>query len=238
MATPAARAQGYGGGNAGNIYTYQVPIRIPIPFPVIAQEIKRESQDTKRKSPRVVRRKTPKKALATTTYRASPAVSKQVQTRLIAFVAKSNSPETVAQLKRDLQTDLIGAWAKQMAADGLKRGDVADAMTANWVQSWQVANNVMETKRAQVQGARRQLASILTSNAGFAKLSNAQRQEMAEGFIYSQALQSAAYLDAVRRGDKTLQKQISDGTHVGFKKSMGLDLRTVKLSNTGFAIKS
>lgn len=195
-----------------------------------------ERLSTRRKSPRGVVRKTPQKARVTTTYRASPAVSKRVQTRLLALVAKTgNSPETVAQLKRDFQSDVIGAWAKSVAADGLRGGDVVDAMTANWVQNWQVANSVMTTKPTQVRAVRRQLTGILASNAAFAKLSNAQRQEMAEGFIYGQVLQSNVYLDAIKRGDKTLQKQISDGTATGFKKGMGLDLRRVRLSDAGFA---
>ncbi len=92
----------------------------------------------------------------------------------------------------------------------------------------------MTVTPTQMRAVRHQLAGVLASNAAFAKLPNSQRQEMAEGLIYSQVLQSAVYLDAIKRGNKTLQKQISDATHAGFKKRMGLDLRGVKLTNAGF----
>ena len=204
-------------------------------------QIRRDSQrriDENRQgtSSRPIRR-TPK-VRAVTTYRASRAVGQRVQTRLIAFVAKSNSPATVAQVKRDLEGDVVGKWAKVAASDGLGRGDVADAMAENWGQNWQIANGVMSVTPAQMRGLRRQLAGILTSNAAFARLSNAGRQEMAEGFIYSQALQGAAYLDAVKRGDQARQKQISDGTRAGFQKATGLDLRRLELTDTGFAARS
>jgi len=233
LVMPVARAQ------ISNYYTYKVPIDFAgMNERRMALDASSEIiENTGRKSVRSVRR-TPK-VRAVTTYRASRAVSQRVQTRLIAFVVKAgNSPATVAQLKRDLQGNVIGKWARQVASDGLRSGDVADAMAANWVQNWQVANGVMETQPAQVRGVRRQLAAILADNAAFAKVSNAGRQEMAEGFIYSQVLQGAAYLDAIKRGDKTLQKQISDATSAGFKKGMGLDLRGVQLTDTGFKSKA
>jgi hypothetical protein len=58
-------------------------------------------------------------------------------------------PTALACARSVQQQDLLGVWEKHVSVDGLRRGDVADAMTAYWVQNWQIANNVrLHGKRA------------------------------------------------------------------------------------------
>lgn len=232
---PQARAQ-----MTGDVEHYFTHPSTPTPtfVPPIARAVGREIENNGSKTPSPHGAGRSPKARATTTYRPSRAVSRKVQARLLAFVAKSNSPEVVAQLKSELQGDLIGQWVKGMSLYGLRSGDVADAMAANWVQSWKFADHEARTQLPPMRAVRRQLAGLLLSNAAFAKLSDAGRQEMAEGFIYSQSLQRIANYIAAMRDDKTLQKQIRDATVADFKKSTGLDLRTMQLTGAGFTAKS
>lgn len=85
---------------------------------------------------------------------------------------------------------------------------------------------------------RRFFASVLASTPAFAKASDAQRQEMAEGYIYSAILQAAGFGQVFHTGDKALIQKVSDARAASFKTETGLDLRLMKLTSAGFAAKS
>lgn len=97
LVTPQARADYFDMGtdyiNAGMSMAAQEPM-----MRQIARDSERQIDEDRRKtsSPRGVRHKSPTVTRAITTYRASRAVSQRVQTRLIALVAKTSSPQTVA----------------------------------------------------------------------------------------------------------------------------------------------
>jgi len=235
LVMPQARAQFY---SWSAIPDYSYLVRSPASLK-ITQEIGRESQNTARESTGGVRKTTPKKALTTTTYRESPAVSKQVLTRFTDWVATKANATDAAAIRRDFENDMLGRWAKESSENGLHRGDVADALTAYWVTNWMIANRVTsDPTPAQVRAVRRLFVSVLSSTPAFAKATNAQRQEMAEGFIYNTVLQSSAFGQVFHTGDKALLKSYSDGRAASFKQEMGFDLRTVRLTDAGFAAKS
>ncbi len=201
-----------------------------------ADENRSASQNTGSKSSPGVR-KTPQKKALTTTYRESSAVHKRVLTRFTDWLDTKLNATDAASLRRAFEQDALSEWAKGNASDGLKRGDVADAMTDYWVKNWMIANRVTFTSRAQVQAVRRFFASVLSSNPTFAKTTDAQRQEMAEGYIYNSQFQSIAFVSVFHTGDKALIQKLSDGRAASFKTETGFDLRTVKLTNAGFAPK-
>jgi hypothetical protein len=96
-------------------------------------------------------RKTKPKPRVMTTYRESPAVTKRTVTRFTNWVATKTNATAAESIRRDFENDALGYWAKEVAKDGLKRGDVADAMTQYWLMSWQIANRSMsDPTRAQV----------------------------------------------------------------------------------------
>ena len=101
------------------------------PNAVIMNDIIRsgENGNAGSKSSQGVRKATPKKALTKTTYRESPAVHKQVLTRFNNWIATKLNASDAASIRRDFENDMMGRWAKEVAPD-LKRGDVADALTA------------------------------------------------------------------------------------------------------------
>ncbi len=220
----------------GNYY-YQVPVYFPIPVPLHEYSQPEKSQTAKRKAS--TRRTVPKNALTTTTYRESPAVTKRVVRRFTDWAAPQTDATDAETIRRDYEDDMVGRWAKEVAGDGLKRGDVADALTSYWLINWQIANRVVnDLKPAQVRAVRRFFASTLASTPAFAKATNAQRQEIAEGYIYSAVMQGGAFGQIFRTGDQAQIKQFSDARAASFKTETGFDLRTVKLTNTGFTAKS
>lgn len=169
-----------------------------------------------------------------TRYRASPAVTSRVKGQFADFVAKTD-PANGPRLRQVVQQqDLLGAWERHVSVDGLRRGDVADAMAAYWVQNWQIANNVPFTDRAQVQAVRAQVHRALGSNPRFARLDDAGKQEMAEVFMLNQVAQASAFTDATAKGDKGLRSRLSNAAVARFRKEMNVDLRQLNLTPTGF----
>jgi len=169
-----------------------------------------------------------------TRYRASPAITTRVKGQFADFVAKAD-PVNGPRLRQAVQqNDLLGAWEKHVSVDGLRRGDVADAMAAYWVQNWQIANNVPFTNRTQVQAVRGQVYRALGSNPQFASLDDARKQEMAEVFMLNFVAQGSAFSDATARGDKGLSNRLSDAAVARFRSEMNVDLRQLKLTPAGF----
>ncbi|MDT8758167.1 hypothetical protein MZO42_05605 [Sphingomonas psychrotolerans] len=181
----------------------------------------------------VARRPAPPPAGAGTRYRASPVVANRVRAQFADFVAKAD-PANADRLRQFVaRNDLLAAWEKHVAVDGLRRGDVADAMTAYWVQNWQIANKVPFAGRAQVQAVRRQIASALAASPAFARLDDGARQEIAETFMLNFVAQGSAYSDAAARRDAAAVERLSDAAVARFKKDMQLDLRKLKLTDAG-----
>jgi len=105
--------------------------------------------------------------------------------------------------------------------------------------NWQIANRVTtDPTSAQVRAVRHLFVSVLSSTLAFAKATNVQRQEMAEAYIYNAVLQGGAFAQIFHAGDQALLKRYSDGRAASFKKEMGFDLRTVQLTDAGFAAKA
>jgi hypothetical protein len=170
-----------------------------------------------------------------TRYRASPAVSARVRGQFADFVAKTD-PANGERLRQVVQRqDLLGAWEKHVSVDGLRRGDVADAMTAYWVQNWQIANAIPVASKAQVQAVRGQVSRALAANSAFARLDDAGKQEMAEVFMLNFVAQGSAFSDAANRGDKALGAKLSDAAIARFRRATNVDPRQLKLTQAGFA---
>jgi hypothetical protein len=128
------------------------------------------------------------------------------------------------------QHDILAMWATQMRTDGLRRGDLADALTAYWVQNWQMANAVETTPPAHVQAVRAQVAAGLSANG----LTDAQRQELSEIYIYNQFLQGTAWIDAGEKGNRDMQRKLGDAAVARFQREMQVDLRSLNLGEAGF----
>jgi hypothetical protein len=170
-----------------------------------------------------------------TRYKPSPAISERVRGRFADFVARAD-PANAARLRQLIrQSDLLALWERHVATDGLRRGDVADAMAAYWVQNWQIANKVPFTSRMQVQAVRSQIAVALGASPGFARMDDAARQELAETYMLNFIAQGSAFSDAMARKDGALATRLSDAAAARFQTDVKLDLRRLRLTPAGFA---
>lgn len=172
-------------------------------------------------------------AAVSTSYRASPAVTSRVKRQFAAFVGSTGGDQAgiAAAMERE---DFFARWGRHVSQYGLRRGSVADAMTAYWVLNWQIANDVREVDRSQVSAVRSQVQSILGANPGFSRLDDAQKQEMAEAMILNFIAQSVAYEDAMAANDAGMQRRLQNAAVARFNNEMGVNLRSIRLTNTGF----
>lgn len=171
---------------------------------------------------------------ATTAYATSPAVSQRVRRQFAGWVGQQSRPEAGRRMAGILSTgDPVKSWAGIVGGDGLRAGDVADALAGYWVLNWVMANGA-DNNRAQVQGALRQVRGLIADNPAYARLGPAQRQEMAETLMLNFLLQHAAYVDAMKRGDRELARRLGDAATARFKTEMGVNLRQLNLTPAGF----
>lgn len=170
----------------------------------------------------------------TTAYAPSPVVSQRVRKQFADWVGQQSGPEAGQRMGEVLRNgDPVKSWAGIVGGDGLRPGDVADALAGYWVLNWVMANGA-DNNRAQAQGALRQVRGMIADNPAYARLNPAQRQEMAEVLMLNFLLQHAAYVDAMKRGDKDLQRRLGDAASARFRNEMGVDLRRLNLTPAGF----
>lgn len=169
-----------------------------------------------------------------TAYRPSPAVTRRVQERFIAFIGQHAGKAGEREMARVLaEQDPTSSWLNVVGGDGLVANDLVDAITAYWVLNWNVANRT-DNNRAQMQGARSQVLSAVAGNPALARLDENARQELAEALILNFLVQHAAFRDAMQAGDQEMMRKLSDAAVTRFRNEARLDLRAVKLTSDGF----
>jgi hypothetical protein len=167
-------------------------------------------------------------ALANTSYRASPEVSARVRARFADFAAQAD-PANAERLREVIRRqNLLGLWEKHVSVDGLRRGDVADAMTAYWVQNWQMATRTSFVDRDRVRAVRGQVARAQAAKPDY-------KREMAETFMLNFVAQGSAYSDAMTRRDTRLAERLSEAAAARFRREVNIDARQLKLTPAGFA---
>lgn len=171
------------------------------------------------------------------TYTESAAVTAMVKKNYVAFLRSQGLNEAAASMQTYLaKNDFRKDWAKAAAGDGMRRGSVLDSLTEYWLTNWLIANGkTTNNTPAQAQGLRKQIAPIMAADPTFSKLTNAQRQELAEVWMINAVAQAGGYMTAVRAGDKAMLQKASEAALTRFRNEAKIDLKSVKLTDRGFA---
>ncbi len=169
-----------------------------------------------------------------TTYHPSREVSARVRRQFAEWMSglsRSKDGRRIAAAMNE--RDPVRSWAKIVGGDGLKPGDMVDAVTSYWMLNWVMANGADST-RAEAQAVRRQVRRMVAASPRQAQLKEAERQEISEVLMLNFLIQHAAYTDAMAHGDSAAAGRLSEAAVVRFKKEMGIDLRGLKLTDAGF----
>lgn len=173
-----------------------------------------------------------------TSYPASAIISARIQRQFLDNIRWSVSAEARNNLAAAFaERPALDIWQDLVAADGLKAGNVVDALTAYWVLNWVTANARYNFKvdNAPIQA---QLQASMAADANFRGLNNLQKQEMAEGYILRFLVEHAALNDAVARKDVTALGRLALASVTRFRQEMGVDLLALETGPEGFAPKA
>jgi hypothetical protein len=169
-----------------------------------------------------------------TSYRPSATVSARVQREFLETVRWSAGLEArdglAAAFSQRTPTDI---WLDLVEPDGLKANNVADALTAYWVLNWITANGAY-TARVNNAPIQRQLRIAFSTDQGFARMGDLQKQELAEGYILNFLLEHAALNNAVEAKDVELLNHLAAASVMRFQRNMAVNLLVLEPSEEGF----
>lgn len=169
-----------------------------------------------------------------TTYVSRPEISAKARKQFIDWFGAQAGGDGGRRMAQALsQGDPVKSWAGIVAQDGLKPGDLADVFAGYWILNWAMANS-SDSTRPTALAVREQVRPILAGNPAFARLTEAQRQEMAETLMLNFLVQHAAYLGAMQKGDQATAARLGDAAVARFRNEMGVDLRRLSLTERGF----
>ncbi len=176
----------------------------------------------------------PRRFGAPTGYRRDPEVTRRVVDSFADYVARVGGPAEAQAVRTQLaHTDLERAWAGLVSENGFHPGDAADALAAYWMLNWIMANR-SDAGAPQAAAVRAQVRASLPESPNFARLTDAQRQGMAETYMVNFLYQQGSYTDALRQRDPARLQRLSDAAQQRFRTEMGLDLRRLALTDRGF----
>lgn len=180
------------------------------------------------------RRAPPRRFGAPTGYRRDPEVTRRVVDSFADYVARIGGAAEARAVRDQLsRTDVERAWAGLVGENGFHPGDAVDALASYWMLNWIMANRT-DADAGQAAAVRAQVRASLPESPAFARLTEAQRQAMAETYMVNFLYQQGSYTDALRRRDQGRLQRLSDAAQQRFRGEMGLDLRRLALTDRGF----
>lgn len=172
-------------------------------------------------------------AEGSTSYTREAAVSAQVQEAFVRGLERSLRGAQVAVIVRSLQgDDPVARWAGMVSSDGLHTGDLADALASYWVLNWAMANGG-ESRPEEMQAVRDQVRWAVANRPALAKLTNAEKQAMAEEAMLNFVYEVTGYLQARQAGNEVVLGRIAQGAELRFQREMAVDLKSLLLTSKG-----
>lgn len=175
--------------------------------------------------------------VGTTTYARDAAVSAQVQAEFVRGLERRLNGAQVEAIARNLRgSDPVVRWAGMVSADGLRGGDLADALASYWVLNWAMANGG-ESSPATLQAVREQVRWAVANRPALAKLTDAEKQAMAEAAMLNFIYEVTGYLQARQAGNEAVLGRIAQGAELRFRREMAVDLQSLMLTSKGLEAK-
>lgn len=170
-----------------------------------------------------------------TRFTRDPALFEAKETQIVVAMRRS-SPEAAAEIERLFAQDLIALIEPELRRMGLDHRDMADMTAIYWVAAWEASNGIVgrKTDPAIAKGARDQIAGTFRANSGLARMSDREKQDVADTMLL-QAILVEARMDSAAKAGSAMRQQMSDAVHAEASQLLKTDLRQVKLTAAGFA---
>jgi hypothetical protein len=178
---------------------------------------------------------TPSPNLQALSFRVSPTDRQQNITRFIAKLRETDPASADNWAQVFATNDVFGAIDQAMAKLGLDSTNLADAYAVYWTNAWLGAQGRTEDlPPAQLIAVRNQAAQALLATPQLMSATNAQKQEIAEGFLIQAALIDASVTQA--KTNPALLPQVQTAIKQGAQ-TVGIDLDRFTLTDQGFRLK-
>ncbi len=138
--------------------------------------------------------------------------------------------EAIARNLRE--NDPVARWSGMVSGDGLRTGDLADALASYWVLNWAMANGG-ESSAVAMQGVRQQVRWAVANRPALAKLTDAEKQVMAEEAMLNFVYEVTGYLQARQAGNEAMLGRFAEGAEMRFRHEMAVDLKSLMLTSKG-----
>ena len=169
-----------------------------------------------------------------TSYRPSPSISARMQREFLSRIRWSAGAEVRDNLAEAFaERSPSEIWQELVAPDGLTTNNVADALTAYWVLNWVAANGAYAVE-VDSRPVKQQLRQAFANDPTFLRLSDQQRQEMAEGYILNFLVEHAALNTALAQKDLETLYALAMAAVTRFRNQMNVNLLDLVPGPNGF----
>lgn len=172
-----------------------------------------------------------------TAYKSSPFTEDRTRDKLIQKMQAKSPRNAAAILNMLRKMDFVGEWERIASPYGLKRNDVADAVASHWVFAWSQANGGANVSTSGARGVRNQVRAGLLKSAQFKRLSPTQRQLLSEDVMMQLVWLHRAAQQNAQRGNSAAAQSLGKAMQNDMKRAVGLDMRALSLTSTGFVPK-
>lgn len=168
-----------------------------------------------------------------TAYTADARVSLVVRAMFLRTLEHRLNGAASDAIARDLaEHDVVARWSAMVAGEGLRPGDLADALASYWLLNWEMANGG-ETSSDALQAVRAQVRAQVASQPSLRRLTDAQKQAMAEEAMLNFVYEVTGYLQARQARNGRMLGRFAEGAELRFRKEMQIDLRSLALTDRG-----
>jgi hypothetical protein len=169
-------------------------------------------------------------------FQVSPTDRQQNITRFITNLRAADPAAADNWAQVFATNDVFGAIDQAMGKRGLDSTNLADAYAVYWTNAWLGAQGrTDDVPAAQLIAVRNQAAQALLATPQLMSATNAQKQEIAEGFLIQAALIDASVTQA--QASPALLPQVQTAIKQGAQ-TVGIDLDRFTLTDQGFRLKS
>jgi hypothetical protein len=170
------------------------------------------------------------------TFNASPAVAAEFKAKLLAALIRRD-PAQEAKLRSEFtQIDVDQTFARVLSGGGLSATNLGDVVAANWVISWEVANDEADPPPVAIRSVAAAVRARLAANPAVTRASGRDKQLLEEELAYQTVMARSAATLARTSGNTvaltSLRQSLIDKFH-----AMDVNLTALRLTDQGFAPK-
>ncbi|MFK3650206.1 DUF6683 family protein [Lysobacter enzymogenes] len=176
-----------------------------------------------------------KAAQADLSFRRDPATTERVRAALIAAMGKQSRGVAEDFARRSGGADYRRRFAATLPARGLSNDNLADVAAYHVAVNWALVHQAPLPSAQSLRALREQMRGSFADNGVLARLAPAQRQWVADDFLF-RALNLDEKLEQFARApDPQTQAAFARAAREDIRRTLGLDLQDYRFGATGLA---